>query len=161
VPAVIALTLLVASWQAIQPRSSTTFTAGTGGIPGVRETGAWINQNTPKGAVVLTVGPSMANMLRFYGQRSAYGLSISPNPLYRNPAYVPVLNPDLQIRLGDIQYLVWDSFSASRSQFFSDALMRLSRKFNGRVVHTQSIPVRLPDGTTVEKPVIIIFEVHR
>jgi hypothetical protein len=161
VPGVIALTLLITSWQAIRPQASTTFTAGTGGIPGVREAGTWISQHTPKGAVVLTIGPSMANMLRFYGQRAAYGLSISPNPLYRNPAYVPVLNPDLQVRNGDIQYLVWDSFSASRSQFFSDTLMRLSRRFNGRVVHTESIPVRLADGTTVQKPVIIIFEVHR
>jgi hypothetical protein len=100
-------------------------------------------------------------MIRFYGQRSAFGLSISPNPLYRNPAYVPVLNPDLQIRNGDIQYLVWDSFSAARSGFFSDLLMKLSQRFNGRVVHTESIQVRMPDGSTVEKPTIVIFEVHR
>jgi len=111
--------------------------------------------------VVLTIGPSMANILRFYGQRSAYGLSISPNPLYRNPAYVPVLNPDLQIRNGDIQYLVWDSYSAGRSAFFSQTLLRLSKRFNGRVVHTESVPVRTPDGTTVQKPAIIVFEVHR
>jgi hypothetical protein len=161
VPAIIALTLVLTTWQGIQPLSSTSFTAGTGGIPGVRETGNWINENTPKGAVVLTIGPSMANILRFYGQRSAYGLSISPNPLYRNPAYVPVLNPDLQIRNGDIQYLVWDSYSAGRSAFFSQTLLRLSKRFNGRVVHTESVPVRTPDGTTVQKPAIIVFEVHR
>jgi hypothetical protein len=160
-PALVVSSLLIASGQAIQPAASTAFTAGTGGIPGARETGNWINANTPKGAVVLTIGPSMANMLRFYGQRTAYGLSISPNPLYRNPSYVPVLNPDLQIRNGDIQYLVWDSFSGDRSDFFSQALLRLSQRFNGRVVHTESIQVRIPDGTSVDKPVIIVFEVHR
>ncbi len=160
-PAVIALTLVVTTWQAIQPMNSTSFTAGTGGLPGVRETGNWISANTPKGAVVLTIGPSMANMLRFYGPRSAYGISISPNPLYRNPAYVPILNPDLQIRNGDIHYLVWDSFSASRSPFFAEWLMRLSRRFNGRVVHTESVTVRMPDGSTVQKPTVIVFEVHR
>lgn len=161
IPALVVLSLAFTSWQAIQPATSTTYVAGTGGIPGARETGNWISANTPKGAIILTIGPSMANILRFYGQRTAYGISISPNPLYRNPAYTPVLNPDLQIRNGDIQYLVWDSFSASRSSFFSDIILRLSNRFNGRVVHTESVPVRMPDGTSVEKPVIIIYEVHR
>jgi hypothetical protein len=160
-PPIIALGLVVSSLQATQPYVSTAFTAGTGGIPGVRETGEWISKNTPKGAVVVTIGPSMANLVRFYGQRAAYGLSISPNPLYRNPAYTPILNPDLQIRNGDIQYLVWDSFSAARTKFFSDTLLRLTAKFNGRVVHTESIQVTEPDGTIVEKPVIVIYEVHR
>jgi hypothetical protein len=160
-PSLIAISLLIPSLQAIQPLASTSFLAGTGGIPGVRETGDWIDANTPKGAIVLTIGPSMANVIRFYGQRTTYALSVSPNPLYRNPSYVPVLNPDLQIRYGDIQYLVWDSFSANRSQVFSDTLLRLSRKFNGRVLHTEFVKVTMPDGTTVEKPAIIIFEVHR
>lgn len=160
-PPIIAIVLLISSLQATQPFISTTFTAGTGGIPGVRETGAWISNNTPKGAVILTIGPSMSNLVRFYGQRVAYALSISPNPLYRNPAYSPVLNPDLQIRNGDVQYLVWDSFSAARTQFFANMLMKLSTRFNGRVVHTESIQVTMPDGSTVEKPVIVIYEVHR
>ncbi len=161
VPGLIALMLLISSVDAIGPFSSTSFTAGTGGVPGGRETGDWIQANTPKGAVIVTIGPSMANIVRFYGQRAAYALSISPNPLYRNPAYSPILNPDLQIRNGDIQYLVWDSFSAARSGFFSDTLLRLSTKFNGRVVHSETIDVTLPDGTTTEKPVIVVYEVHR
>jgi hypothetical protein len=160
-PPLIAIALLISSLQATQPYISTSFTAGTGGIPGVRATGEWISNNTPKGAVVVTIGPSMANLVRFYGQRTAYGLSISPNPLYRNPAYTPILNPDLQIRNGDIQYLVWDSFSAARTKFFADNLLRLSKRFNGRVVHTESIQVAQPDGSTVEEPVIVIYEVHR
>ncbi len=160
-PALVALSLLIPSLQAIQPAASTSFLAGTGGIPGVRETGDWINANTPKGAVILTIGPSMANMLRFYGQRTAFALSVSPNPLYRNPSYTPVLNPDLQIRNGDIQYLVWDSFSAGRSDFFAQILLRLSNKFNGRAVHTASVYVQMPDGSLVAKPIIIVFEVHR
>ena len=160
-PGVIALVLLFSSIEATRPYVSTSFTAGTGGIPGVRETGDWISTNTPKGAVVLTIGPSMSNLVRFYGQRAAYALSISPNPLYRNPAYSPVLNPDLQIRNGDIQYLVWDSFSAARSKFFSDTLLRLAHKFNGRVVHTDTIAVTKPDGSVSDEPVIVIYEVHR
>ena len=161
VPALIALGLLFTSLQAIRPFISTTLTAGTGGVPGVRETGDWIKQNAPKGAVVVTIGPSMANLVRFYGLRTAYGLSVSPNPLYRNPSYTPVLNADLQIRNGDIQYLVWDSFSAARSKFFEQKLLALAKKFNGRVVHTESIQVQAANGTEVQEPVIVIYEVHR
>ena len=160
VPALIALLLLISSWQGIKPSSSTSFTAGTGGIPGSREAGEWVFENTPKGAVIVTIGPSMSNILRFYGQRKAYALSVSPNPLFRNPAYEPVINPDLQIRDGDIQYLVWDSYSADRSVFFSNMLMKLGREFNSQVVHTELVSVKLSDGTSVEKPVIVIYEVH-
>ena len=47
---------------------------------------------------MLAIGPSMANIIQFYGHRKAYGLSVSPNPLHRNPVYQPVANPDLLIR---------------------------------------------------------------
>ena len=61
---------------------------------------------------MLALGPSMANIVQFYGHRKAYGLSVSPNPLHRNPVVRAGENPDLQIRHGDLQYIVWDSFSA-------------------------------------------------
>jgi 4-amino-4-deoxy-L-arabinose transferase-like glycosyltransferase len=160
-PGIVALSLLFTSLLAIRPFISTAFTAGTGGVPGVRSTGQWFINNAPRGAVVLTIGPSMANLVRFYGYRTAYGLSVSPNPLYRNPSYTPVLNPDLQIRNGDIQYLVWDSFSAARSKFFADTLLRLVQRFNGRVVHTESIEVTMPNGSVTLEPVIVVYEVHR
>ena len=69
---------------------------------------------------MLTIGPSMANILQFYGQRKALGLSVSPNPLHRNPAYEPVSNANSEIRSNNIQYLVWDSYSAQRSSFFAE-----------------------------------------
>jgi len=87
-------------------------------------------------------------------------LSVSPNRLHRNPAYEPVNNPDYEIRSNDIQYLVWDSYSAGRSSFFSERLLQLAARFNGRVVHTQTVTVTLEDGTKVEKPVIIIYLVY-
>ena len=102
----------------------------------------------------------MANIIEFYGQRKVYGLSVSPNPLRRNPSYEPVLNPDLQVRNSDLQYLVWDSFSAGRSQFFSDKLLGYVNKYNGRVVHTESINTIDSKGNPVTQPVIIIYEVH-
>ncbi len=154
------ISLGTASWQQVQPETSSLFLAGTGGVPGGREMGAWIVQNVPANATFMTIGPSMANIVEFYGQRKAYGLSVSPNPLHRNPSYEPILNPDLQIRNSDLQYIVWDSFSAARSSFFSDQLMTYVKKYNGRVVHTESITVNDGHGNMVVTPVIIIYEVH-
>jgi Dolichyl-phosphate-mannose-protein mannosyltransferase len=154
------LLLLNTSWLAIQPPTTGTFIAGTGGVPGGREAGEWIKANLPSDSTLLTIGPSMANILQFYGQRKTIGISVSPNPLHRNPAYEPIDNPDLEIRSNNVQYLVWDSYSAGRSSFFSERLLDLSARFHGRVVHTQTVAVTLDDGTEVEKPVIIIYLVH-
>ncbi len=148
------------SWQQIQPKTSYTFLAGTGGVPGGREAGIWIQANVPQNASFMTIGPSMANILQFYGARRAAGLAVSPNPLHRNPSYDPINNPDLQIRSSSLQYLVWDSFSAIRSTFFSDKLLSYVKKYNGRAVHTESITIQDAEGNTIVKPVIIIFEVH-
>ena len=154
------LTLLGSSWRMIKPGQSGTFLAGTGGVPGGREAGEWIAENIPSNATLLTIGPSMANILEFYSYREAYGLSVSPNPLHRNPAYEPVSNPDLSIRTNEIQYLVWDSYSAGRSAFFSNRLLELAMRFNGRVIHTESVMVTSENGAQVAKPVIIIYMVH-
>jgi 4-amino-4-deoxy-L-arabinose transferase-like glycosyltransferase len=148
------------SWQQIQPRTSYTFLAGTGGVPGGREAGIWIQANVPQNATFMTIGPSMANIIQFYGARSAAGLAVSPNPLHRNPSYDPINNPDQQLRTSNLQYLVWDSFSAERSAFFSDKLLSYVKKYNGRAVHTESVTIQDENGNTVVKPVIIIFEVH-
>jgi len=157
---IIALSLLLSSIGIITPDTTGTFVAGTGGVPGGREAGQWIKENIPVGATLMTVGPSMANILQFYGHRKALGLSVSPNPLRRNPSYPPILNPDMQIRSGDIQYVVWDSYSAERSVFFSEGVLRFAKRYHGRVIHTESVKVTLADGTIVDKPVIIIYEVR-
>jgi hypothetical protein len=157
---VLGFSLGFASWQRIQPETSSLFLAGTGGIPGGREAGIWISQNVPLNSKFMAIGPSMANIIEFYGERIAYGLSVNPNPLHRNPAYDPILNPDLQLRNSDMQYIVWDSFSASRSPFFADKLVAYIKKYNGRVVHAEYIPVKDNKGNLVNQPVIIIYEVH-
>jgi hypothetical protein len=156
----IIVTLVVPTWQSITPSQSDSFLAGSGGVPGGREAGLWINANVPQGATFMTIGPSMANIVKFYGHRQAYGLSVSPNPLHRNPSYEPVINPDFQIRTSDLQYLVWDSFSAGRSIFFSDQLIKYAQQYHGRVVHMETVTVTTPTGELVEKPVIIIYEVR-
>ncbi len=157
---IVALSLLVPSWVLIQPSSSSVFLAGSGGVPGGREAGLWMRSNVPAGSLSLTIGPSMANVLEFYGHRKAYGLSVSPNPLHRNPSYEPVYNPDYQIRNTDLQYLVWDSFSAARSPFFAQKLLGYVKRYHGRAVHTESVEVSTSAGATAQTPVIVIYEVR-
>jgi len=158
--AVTVLTLAVPAWITVQPSASQSFLAGTGGLPGGREAGVWIDQNLPRGSTMLTLGPSMANVIAFYGHRQAYGLSVSPNPLNRNPSYTAIDNADLQLRQGAIQYAVWDSFSAGRSPSFSERLLSYVRKYNGVTVHTESVQVDGADGRPTSVPVIIVYELR-
>lgn len=158
--AVVVLSCLVPTIARIRPSESDTFLAGSGGVPGGRETGLWIRDHVPEGAQMLALGPSMANILEFYGRRRVYGLSVSTNPLNRNPTYQPIANPDLAIRRNTLQYLVWDSFSAGRSPFYSARMQRYVERYGGRAIHTESVSVRGADGETVAKPVIIVYEVR-
>lgn len=158
--AAIALTLAASSWSRIHPPKNGQFLAGSGGVPGGREAGQWVDANVPEGATMLAIGPSMANIIEFYGHRKVLGLSVSANPLRRNPVYEAVRNPDLLIRHNDIQYVIWDSFSASRSHFFSDKILAYARRYNGRVEHSQTVPVEIGGGRTIHKPVIVIYSVR-
>lgn len=152
--------LLLSTWQVLAVGPSDRFLAGSGGVPGGREAGLWIRQNTPSGATLMTIGPSMANILQFYGHRRALGLSVSPNPLHRNPAYQAIRNPDFDIRTGDIQYLIWDAYSASRSEFFSNKIVAYAERYAGRVVHVESAQSRSVTGEVVSTPVIVVYEVR-
>jgi hypothetical protein len=140
--------------------SSSTFLAGSGGLPGGKEAGRWMARNTPEGAHVLTLGPSMANVIQYYGHRRSFGLSVSPNPLHRNPAYPPVINPDYQLRDGNLQYIIWDSFSAGRSPHFSATLRKLIRRYHGRAVHTEYVPGTGRAGDPARIPVVVVYEVR-
>ena len=156
----VALTLAVPTWARVHPAASASFLAGSGGVPGGREAGAWLDAHVPVGSELIAIGPSMANILQFYGHRKAYGLSVSPNPLHRNPAYEPVRNPDLLIRRNEVQYLVWDAFSADRSPFFSARLLRYVDRYHGRAVHTETVAVESEGGKEVRRPIIVVYEVH-
>jgi hypothetical protein len=149
------LSLLVSTLPSVSATPRASGLAGSGGIPGGREASHWIGSHTPEGTVVMTLGPSMANIIGYYGHRKAYGLSVSPNPLHRNPSYEPVPNPDYALRHGDMQYVVWDQWSANRSTHFSEVLKSLARRFHGRVVHTEYV------GTGANRrPVIVIYQVR-
>jgi len=160
VTAVLVVSLAATSWVRIQPAAAgASFLAGTGGVPGGREAGTWVAEHVPRGAQLLAIGPSMANIIQFYGHRRVMGLSVSPNPLYRNPVYDPVHNPDLQIRHGNLQYLVWDSFSADRTPFFSSHLLAYAERYHGRIVHQEFVTVATPGGP-LRKPAITVYEIR-
>jgi hypothetical protein len=101
----------------------------------------------------------MANILQFYGRRKAWALSVSTNALHRNPAYEPVPNPDLRLRSSDIQYVVWDAFSAKRTPYFTSRLLRYVARYDGRAIHTESVRVGTSGGAAL-RPLIRIYEVH-
>jgi hypothetical protein len=155
-----AVTLIVPTWTLVNPSSSGTFLAGTGGVPGGREAGLWLKDNAPEGSQLLSIGPSMANILQFYGQRRTLGLSVSSNPRDRNPAYQPVANPDLSVRDGRVQFVVWDSYTANRTPFFAAKITALARRYHGVAVFTATVPVRTPSGSLSRNPVVIIYQVR-
>jgi 4-amino-4-deoxy-L-arabinose transferase-like glycosyltransferase len=135
------------------PTVATGALAGTGGLEAARPTGQWVRTHTLGTAEFITVGPSFANVIAFYGQRRALALSVSPNPLRRNPTYEAISNPDATIRSGAIQYLVYDSYSAARAPFFARKLLTYARKFSGAAVYEY----RPGD---VGPPAVVIYEVH-
>ena len=137
---VVAISLIVPSWSSINTESRSSSLAGTGGLPAGRETGRWIRDHLPEDIQMLAIGPSMANVLEFYGDRKVWGLSVSSDPRQRNPVYQPVKNPDLAIREGTIQYIVWDAFSADRSKRSSDRLLGYVSKYGGRLIYEATIP---------------------
>ena len=102
----------------------------------------------------------MGNILQFYGHRTARALSVSPDPLKHNPSYAPIRNADLSVRTGEFRYLVWDAFSAARTSHFSDKLMELVRRYDGRLVHVQSLS-GAASGTTIGTPIIQIYGATR
>lgn len=126
--------------------------AGSGGLPHAREAALWIKDNTPEGSVFMTIGPSMANIIKFYGNREALGLSVSPDPMKHNPAYTPIINPDLKIRNGEIHYLVYDMYS--KSQYFRNKLMGYVEKYGAIPVYTS-----YSNSDGVLKPAIVVYEV--
>ena len=109
----------------------------------------------------MTIGPSMANIVQYYGHRKAYGLSVSPNPLHRNPSYEPLVNPDRAIRDNELQYVVWDTFSAARSPYFATQAARLRRPLQrpGRP-HRAAAGHAAPRAERAQRPVIVVYEVR-
>lgn len=160
VAAAVVASLAVPAVGATGPAPGRTFLAGSGGLPGGREAGLWVRDHVPVDARLIAIGPSMANVIQFYSRRRVSALSVSTNPASRNPAYVPIANPDLAIRSGQFQYVVWDSYSENRTAFFTAKARALIDKFHGVAVHTSTVPSRTGSGDPVRLPIVIIYEVR-
>lgn len=160
ITAVLLASVAIPTLASLGGRGASGSLAGSGGLPGGREAGRWIDENVPEGAAFMTIGPTLSNVIQFYGHRRSQGLSVSPNPLHRNPAYDPIGNPDNTIRTLKIQYLAWDIWSSSRSQHFDATLMRYVNKYHGRLIHEQQAEVTHADGTRSVETVIRIYEVR-
>ena len=152
--------LLIPALDHIEPSTSTAFLAGSGGLNGGRQAGEWVLHHVPAGARLLAIGPSAANVIEFYGRRPVSALSVSSDPRDRNPSYVPVPNPDLTLRRGVFQYIVWDAYTASRTPFFAATARHLISKYHGVAVFTATIRVPASSGPAVDEPVFIIYKVH-
>ena len=155
--AVVLVSLILPTWSQITSPPQGTYLAGTGGVPGGREAGLWLRDNVPSGAVLMTIGPSMANILQFYGRHEALALSVSPNPQSHNPSYRPVNNPDLAVRSGEIQYLIWDTYTAARTPFFAGKLQALIERHGGVMVF--SVPTGVTASGTEPQPTVIVYQV--
>jgi hypothetical protein len=158
--AVTLASIAVPTALAVNTTTMTSSLAGTGGLPGGREAGLWIKNNVPAGATFLTEGPTLANIVEFYGQRHAYGLSVSPNPIRRNPAYDPIVNPDRALQLNKIQYVATDIWSAQRSPFFDSVVRSYVKRYHGTLVYQQSAETRDSAGRLSNQVVIQIYEVR-
>ena len=110
--------------------------------------------HVPADTRLMTLGPSMGNVIQYYSGHRADGLSVS-HPLHRNPSYAAIPNPDAALRDGDYQFVVWDAYSAARSPGFAAKELALVRKFNGRVVHSESARF-----AGILQPVVVIYQVH-
>ncbi len=130
--------------------------AGSGGLLAGRPSGLWVGEHTLPGSVFLTIGPTFANILEFYGHRRALALSVSPNPLHRNPSYAPVGNADKLIRSGSVQYLVYDAYSAARTKHFAARLLSLAHKFSGVLVYQYDRQAHRGQGNAL----VLIYEVQ-
>jgi len=71
-----------------------------------------------------------------------------------------MVNPDRMIRDNELQYVVWDAFSANRSQYFFRRLLRYVERYHGTVAHQETVSTKTAAGHTVKKPVITIYEVR-
>ncbi|MGW2720754.1 ArnT family glycosyltransferase [Streptomyces sp. NPDC001492] len=157
----VAASLAVPAAARIDPPPTGKLLAGTGGLPGGREAGHWVRAHVPRGARLLAAGPSLANVLQFYGHRQVSALSVTGGTLHHNPAYQPVRNPDRALRTGQYQYVVWDSYTAARSSFYGDKVRTLAAKYHGMTVYTGVEHVRGgPSGAHADRKTIVIYKVR-
>lgn len=133
--------------------------AGYSGLPGVRELTTWISEETPEGSRFLGIGPSITNVIAFYSDRDTLALSVSPNPLRRNPAYEVVRNADYDVRWGQYEYLIYDGYSAQRTSHFANRVLDLADRYSTEVAYQSEGTFVAEDGEPFIGPIFRVYRV--
>jgi hypothetical protein len=71
-----------------------------------------------------------------------------------------LVNPDRAMRDSEVQYVVWDAFSAARSPHFARKLRQYASRYNGRVVHAELLGATTEAGERAQRPAIVVVEVR-
>lgn len=128
---------------------------------GAREASLWIRDNTPEKAVFLTIGPSMANIIRFYSYRQAFALSVSSDAMRRNPAYASIINPDLALRNGFLNYVVIDKYSSQRTSHYAEMMENYVLTFNCTLVHETQASYSMMNRSQNNEVSVWIYQVSK
>ena len=133
---------------------------GRFGRPARRPGGRHLDQGEPPGGrELLTLGPSMANVVQFYGHRRAYGLSVSPNPLNRNPSYVPSTTRTCSCATAASSTPCGTPSPRHARRRSPGSCWRTSPSTTASPSTPQTVTVTGPDGRPTTEPVIRVYEV--
>ena len=143
----------------INPVPSTSGLAGTGGIPGGRETGQVDRREHAQRHRLMTIGPSMANIVGSTAHRKALRAVGQPEPA----APQPVLRADRQprpTRCATETSSTWSGTVSppSRSPFFAERAQAL--RSTGTTARPSTPRRSAPVRTGRREPVIIVYEVR-
>lgn len=128
-------------------------------LVGARDTGAWVDGHLPQGVTLLVANEELADVLRFYGHRSALPLTDAPDVLALDPSRPVAENPDRLIAEGGVQYVVWDTQSAANDASKADRLLAQVARHHGREVYRVEAQGATAAGE-VTFPVTIVYEVR-
>ena len=97
----------------------------------------------PWGARCSRSAPRWPTSSQYYGHRKVYGLSVSPNPLHRNPVYEPreqprPADPDQRAAVRRLGRLLGQAGHRSSR----DRLLRYAERYHGRVVHQETVSAK-------------------
>ena len=145
---------------ACSPPTAGEFLAGSGGVPGGREAGAWVGGERPGGRGCSTIGPSMANVLAVLRAPQRLRPVGQPEPAHRNPSY-----HRRQPRPADPQRRASSTSSGTPSPRHGHrrspgSCWRTSTSTTAVVVHTETVTVTAPDGRPTRSRSSRVYEVR-
>ena len=132
--------------------------AGSGGEPYSREGAIWIKNNIPSDKILLTLDVRTANIIKFYANNEVFSLHAS-----MNPAYTKIVNPDMAILSGRIDYIVYEAYLPEQYPYLkneAEQLNELIKKYDAVRIHTE-YETYVENGDKMIKPALMIFSLER